>query len=513
MPKSVSLTSPARDSSTLDGETSRWTSAIGLPSGDARGVRVLERLADLRGDVQREIERQLLATGLEAALHRPEVLAIDVLHDQEVLAVVAEPDVEDLHDVAVAQQRQHLRLRDQQIDEAPVLRQVRQDAFDRDGLLEAAGRDGLAAEDLGHAADADAVEQLVPRHLRVRYHGHMEHVMRLIDDALASPLGSAAAISVGDARREVFRSWRGDDRHGGAAISAAAWWDLASLTKPMATAALAMALVSERRLDLGAEVRRWFPDAATRGSVRDLLGHCAGYAAHVEFWRRPPAPLLDQCLREPAGEPPVYSDLGYIILGELLARAANAPLVEAVRSYVIEPLELTARFGPIASGAVTTEDVTGVVHDENARLVGGGVCGHAGLFATLDDVARFARAMLDLAAGLPRGRIAPAVFERFVTTSPAPATLEFGMRLGWDTPSRVPGVSHAGERWPRDHAIGHLGFTGTSLWLDLARGRYVVLLTNRVHPSRDGTHEPIKALRRAVGDAVVTALSGLTPAS
>jgi CubicO group peptidase (beta-lactamase class C family) len=87
------------------------------------------------------------------------------------------------------------------------------------------------------------------------------------------------------------------------------------------------------------------------------------------------------------------------------------------------------------------------------------------------------------------------------------------MRLGWDTPSRTPGVSHAGEKWPREHAIGHLGFTGTSLWLDLARGRYVALLTNRIHPTRDGTAEPIKALRRAVADAVVDALDsgGATP--
>ena len=100
-----------------------------------------------------------------AALHGAEILAVDVLHDEEVLAVVAEADVEDLHDVAVLEQRQHLRLGDQQLDEPLVLREVRQDPLDRHGLLEAAGGHGLAAEDLRHAADADAVEQLVSRHV------------------------------------------------------------------------------------------------------------------------------------------------------------------------------------------------------------------------------------------------------------------------------------------------------------------------------------------------------------
>jgi CubicO group peptidase (beta-lactamase class C family) len=131
------------------------------------------------------------------------------------------------------------------------------------------------------------------------------------------------------------------------------------------------------------------------------------------------------------------------------------------------------------------------------------VCGHAGLFATIGDVARFAAALVDTASGTARGRLRPEIVQRFITTAAAPGT---SWRLGWDTPSRTPGVSHAGERWPREHAIGHLGFTGTSLWLDLPRRRWVCLLGNRVHPTREGTTEPIKALRRAVGDAVVVAL-------
>ena len=134
-------------------------------------MRVLERLAHLGADVEHEIERQSAALRLERALDRAEVLAVDELHHQEVLAVVAEADVEDLDDVAVLEQRQHLGLGDQQLDEPPILRQVRQDPLDRDRLLEAAGGHGLAAEDLRHAADADPVEQLVPSHVRAMYHG------------------------------------------------------------------------------------------------------------------------------------------------------------------------------------------------------------------------------------------------------------------------------------------------------------------------------------------------------
>ena len=107
-------------------------------------------------------------------------------------------------------------------------------------------------------------------------------------------------------------------------------------------------------------------------------------------------------------------------------------------------------------------------------------------------------AIVDTAAGLPRGRFTTDMVTHFATTSAAPNTT---WRLGWDTPSSTPGVSHAGDLWPRTGSIGHLGFTGTSLWLDLPNRRWVALLTNRVHPSRFGSSaEDIKALRRAVND-------------
>ncbi|HEY0195180.1 MAG TPA: serine hydrolase, partial [Kofleriaceae bacterium] len=298
-------------------------------------------------------------------------------------------------------------------------------------------------------------------------------------------------------------------------------FDLASLTKPMATAALAMVLVGDGALDLDAPIRRWFPGAASHGTVGQLLGHAAGCVAHVELFHAlaadppedPYAALVARAAAEPA-EPPgvraLYSDMGYLVLGAIVERAAGLPLDQAFRRLVAEPLGLGGAGYPgghALADAVSTELdarglVTGRVHDENAYF-GGGICGHAGLFATIGEVAAFAQAVVDCAAGQPRGRWRPEVVRRFATTASAPGA---SWRLGWDTPSTTPGVSHAGDRWPRTGAIGHTGFTGTSLWLDLPRRRWVALLTNRVHPTRHGTADGIKALRRAVGDAVISLL-------
>ena len=351
----------------------------------------------------------------------------------------------------------------------------------------------------------------------------MEHVAARIDGALAGGLGSAAAVSVGDGGVEVFRytagrRWRLPAP--GPAIDARTPFDLASLTKPMATVAIAMTLVGDGALDLDAPVRGLLPCAATAGTVRQLLGHCAGCAAHVEFFRAlraerpadPRAELVARAAREPCDPPgvlAVYSDLGFAQLGAVLERAAGRPLEELFAERVAGPLELAARFAPEpVAGAVATELddrglVCGLVHDENAYW-GGRSCGHAGLFGSIDDVARFAAAIVAAAAGERRGRLAPEVVRRFFEDAPLPGA---SWRLGWDTPSPAPGVSQAGDRWPRAHAVGHTGFTGTSLWLDLPRRRWVALLTNRVHPTRfSGTADAIKALRRDVHDLVVDAL-------
>ena len=356
----------------------------------------------------------------------------------------------------------------------------------------------------------------------------MQRLTALVDEMFARGVGSAAAVSIGDAGREVERMFRGHTRRVpalGAPVDAHTWFDVASLTKPIVTVASAMVLVGDGALDLDAPIRRWLPAATSTGTVGQLLGHAAGCAAHVEFFRRlregahpdPRVELVAMAAAEPATEPgvtAVYSDLGYLMLGAIIERVAGEPLERAFASLVGAPLGLEARYAgdaPLGPAAATELDdrtgtpavVEGRVHDENAWF-GGGVCGHAGLFARLDDVARFAAAIVDTAAGAPRGRLRPEIVTRFLSTTAAPGS---SWRLGWDTPSPVPGVSHAGNRWPRDGAVGHLGFTGVSLWLDLPRRRWVTLLTNRVHPTRFGdSPDAIKALRRGVNDAAVELL-------
>ncbi|WP_428261853.1 serine hydrolase domain-containing protein [Haliangium sp.] len=310
-------------------------------------------------------------------------------------------------------------------------------------------------------------------------------------------------------------------------VTADTVYDLASLTKPIATAAVLMKL----DLDLDAPVRPHVPELGKAGAhitFAHLLGHASGLPAHRCFYERlrgarsgarsRRTTLLKMAagakLEAAPGTRSVYSDLGYIVLGFAIERITGQRLDEVVRALVTEPLEMNSTFfvdlGRPAQAKRVRADrriapteqcpyrglVVGEVHDDNAHA-GGGIFGHAGLFAPAGDVARFARALTLTAAGDAIGGFQPEVVRRFFSTASAPDTT---WRLGWDTPSPVPGVSHAGVAWPRD-GVGHLGFTGTSMWLDPSRGRYVVLLTNRVHPSREQTG--IRELRCAIMDAVV----------
>ena len=350
----------------------------------------------------------------------------------------------------------------------------------------------------------------------------------LLDDALAHGLGSAAALSIGDAGIEVERMFHGHRSRVptlGPPLDPASLFDLASLTKPMCTVACAMVLAGDGALELDAPIRRWLPEAASTGTVEHLLNHSSGCIAHVEFFKQLASgdhpdrygELISLAARTPANPPgvaSVYTDLGFLQLGAIVERACGKRLDEVFAELVADPLALTARFGSMTAmdHCVATESddphklgrgfVDGVVHDENC-FYGGGIAGHAGLFATLGDVATFARAIIDTHAGTAVGRFRPEVVQRFASEAAAPTT----WRLGWDTPSIEPGVSNAGDRCPRTGAIGPTGFTGTSIWLDLPRRRWVVLLTNRVHPTRGGSSaDGIKALRRAVHDAVVARL-------
>ena len=290
-------------------------------------------------------------------------------------------------------------------------------------------------------------------------------------------------------------------------------FDLASLTKVVATTTAALALIGSGRLALADPVVGYLPVAWPPSVlVWHLLTHTAGLPASVRFYEHcgTRGEVLDELYRTPLEAPPAtrvrYSDLGFMALGELVAVVAGEPLDAVVRRMVTGPLAMSSTgfnpSGPPSRFAATElrddgTPWTGVVHDENARAMDG-VAGHAGLFSTASDLARFAAWWV-----CPEDGPVPVRLRRRATTCQTagrPGQDGFPGRrgLGWVCPGdRFDILSGA---WPPT-SVSHTGFTGTSLALDHVSGRWVVLLTNAVHFGRDAT--AIKALRRGVHVAVI----------
>jgi CubicO group peptidase (beta-lactamase class C family) len=242
-------------------------------------------------------------------------------------------------------------------------------------------------------------------------------------------------------------------------------------------------------------------------SIRALLDHSSGLPAHVKLFQtaRSREEFRSQILATPRDYAPgtaaVYSDLGFILLGFLLEDAGGAPL-DAQFAPIAQHLgeigfnpaaSLRPRIAPTELDPWRGREIRGEVHDENAFALGG-VAGHAGLFGTAAAVGRFARAVLETFDG-DTWLAQRATLEEFTTKSAVPGS---SRALGWDT--MLPTSSCGTLMSPR--AIGHTGFTGTSLWIDPEKDLYVALLTNRVHPTREGTG--IQELRRSVADAIVS---------
>jgi len=291
-------------------------------------------------------------------------------------------------------------------------------------------------------------------------------------------------------------------------------FDLASLTKVVATTPVILALAARGALGLDEPAASYLPrfTAARSVTVRHLLTHTSGLPGSRKFyrWCSSRAELLEDLYQTPLEVPPgsrvAYSDPGFIVLGELAAAVTGTTLDAAACRLVFAPLGMTsAAFnpsGPRAGFAATERRAdspdgspwTGTVHDENARLLGG-VAGHAGLFATAADLARFAAWWVSDA-----DIVVPAALRREAATSQTSSQTSGqttglgGCRgLGWTC--RGDGFDILDHPWPST-AVSHTGFTGTSLALDPATGWWVVLLTNAVHAGRDAT--AIRALRRAV---------------
>lgn len=291
-------------------------------------------------------------------------------------------------------------------------------------------------------------------------------------------------------------------------------WDLASLTKVVALTSAMMLLVESGHVDLDAPVQRYLPEFTgahkEHVTVRHLLTHSSGLPAWRPLYKEAegPAGALALVLATPLDTLPgarmVYSDLGAILLGQIVARVSGQPFDRFVDARVFAPLgmretrfhpapELRDRVAPTEVDPWRQRHLRGEVHDENAWALGG-VSSHAGLFSTAADLARLARLYLNQGTLEGVRLVSPETITRFTAVQDSALSHR---ALGWETPN---GVNSAGHLMSR-RAFGHTGFTGTSIWIDPERDLFVILLSNRVNPTRE--QRRISDVRVWLADAVM----------
>jgi len=303
-------------------------------------------------------------------------------------------------------------------------------------------------------------------------------------------------------------------------------YDIASLTKVVATTTLVAKLAEGDfavPLDLDAMIERYLPEWASgpnaewrhKVTVRHLLTHTSGLPAFKEYWRtsKGKQDTLKRIFAEPLeyepGTKEIYSDLGIILMAEIVERLTGRKLDDLAKSYIFSPLGMqdtmyrppTKLWPQIAPTEMDSRLrhrlVQGEVHDENAFAIGG-VSGHAGLFSTAPDLAAFCQMLLNGGVFAHQRILRRATIAQFTT----PQQLSGGTRtLGWAMPTEGGSSGH----YFSAHSFGHTGFTGTSIWIDPDRQLFVVLLTNRVHPTRENTK--IQQVRPALHDAVIEAFA------
>jgi CubicO group peptidase (beta-lactamase class C family) len=337
----------------------------------------------------------------------------------------------------------------------------------------------------------------------------------VVEHAIAERAFPGAIVEVGTDRDVLWRCAAGtlsyDD--GAAPVRDDTVYDLASLTKVVSTASLVMREVERGSLALDDTLPHLLPGcrnpALAAITIEDLLSHAAGFPAHRPFYESLEgedafeAGICATPLEYVPRTQSIYSDLGFILLGIMLGR--GVPLrqrFDAMWSQMatgedlqfLPPATWRSRTAPTGRDSWRQRLLIGEVHDENAAALGG-VAGHAGLFGTAPAVGAFARHLFQVLDGRT-GAFSEASVRRFVTRRLG--VPNSSRALGWDT---MLTTSSCGTRMSPS-AFGHTGFTGTSLWLDPATGIYVVLLTNRVHPTRDNT--AIQRVRPALHDAVMS---------
>lgn len=348
----------------------------------------------------------------------------------------------------------------------------------------------------------------------------------LVRDTIKRGEAPGAVVAIGHDEKVVHRFVYG--KRALAPVSEPLDWetrfDMASLTKPTMTALAVMQLVEQQKLHLDDRVSQYFPEFASNGkgdiSVRLLMTHYSGlppdiplndpWTGKAEGVRR----AMMSPLANPPGEKFVYSDINYIMLGLLVEKLSSLPLDQYARINILEPLGMTesgylpaVNLRPIIAPTQYDEQgnmLRGVVHDPTARRMGG-VAGHAGLFSDARDMTLYAQALLNRLKGRPSRFPLRRETLILMTTPQQPAGKTELRGLGWDIDTHY--SSPRGDVFSR-RSFGHTGFTGTSLWIDPDSDSYVLILTNRVHPS--GGHSVVR-LRHDIATAAGRALGLSAP--
>lgn len=300
------------------------------------------------------------------------------------------------------------------------------------------------------------------------------------------------------------------------------FFDLASLTKPLATTLAVMCLSGKKIVDLEAPVSMTIPELAHTDKMavtwRHLLAHTSGLPDYRPYYRellsmpahlRKPGLhrlLVAEPLINPCGTKTVYSDIGFLLLQWALEKVTGVSLDKFVTENIYRSLSVSDLFflpggdTPSRTGIYAATErcpargiLDGVVHDENAYAIGG-AAGHAGLFGTAEGVYRLLVRLCEEYTG-SSSWFGPGIVRQFFTRS-----RDADRALGFDVPS--PGASSSGKYFDQNYTVGHLGFTGTSFWMDPRHGEIIILLTNRVHPTR--SNERIREFRPVIHDAVMS---------
>lgn len=342
-------------------------------------------------------------------------------------------------------------------------------------------------------------------------------------EAIRAQTFTGAQVLLGRGKETLLQKSYGtlSSEPGAAAVNESTLFDIASLTKPVATATLMMLAVEDRYVALEDPVERFLPEFSRpeKITLKELLDHSSGLPDWLPLYLEVSGKgwTKDQIeefytveinrtpLRQVPGEKRIYSDLGYMLLGFVLEAVYSESLISLFDTRVAGPLGMKQTlFNPLSSlsrvdpnNIAATEicpwrkkTLQGEVHDDNAYVLGG-AAGHAGLFSRASDLEKFVRFIFETWTGR-EVLCSPEILKKFLNPR-----LEF--KLGWDTVS--PTGSQAGSHFSPQSSVGHLAFTGCSLWLDLNDQKYVVLLTNRVHPTRDG--EAIKEFRPRIHDLIL----------